>query len=56
MLVKRSEDQLAQRPSSSCSGRFTQREAKSAGRAHRTEMEIATSTLPRIAFEYGQMA
>ena len=26
------------------------------GRAHRTETEIATSTLPRIAFEYGQMA
>ena len=29
---------------------------KPIGRAHRTEMEIATSTLPRIAFEYGQMA
>ena len=29
---------------------------KSIGRAHRTETEIATSTLPRTAFEYGQMA
>ena len=29
---------------------------KSIGQAHRTETEIATSTLPRIAFEYGQMA
>jgi hypothetical protein len=29
---------------------------KSVGRAHWTETEIATSTLPRIAFEYGQMA
>jgi hypothetical protein len=29
---------------------------KSIGQVHRTETEIATSTLPRIAFEYGQMA
>jgi hypothetical protein len=29
---------------------------KSIDRAHRVETEIATSTLPRIAFEYGQMA
>jgi hypothetical protein len=29
---------------------------KSIGQAHRTETEIATSTLPRIAFEHGQMA
>jgi hypothetical protein len=29
---------------------------KSTGRAYRTETEIVTSTLPRIAFEYGQMA
>jgi hypothetical protein len=29
---------------------------KSIGQAHRTETEIATSTLPRIAFEYGQIA
>src|ERR1700730_7451957 len=29
---------------------------KSIGRAHRTETEIATSTLLRIAFEYGQIA
>jgi hypothetical protein len=29
---------------------------KSIGQAQRTEAEIATSTLFRIAFEYGQMA
>jgi hypothetical protein len=29
---------------------------KSIGPAHRTETEIATSTLLRIAFEYGQIA
>jgi hypothetical protein len=29
---------------------------KPIGRAHRTETEIATSTLLRIAFEYGQIA
>jgi hypothetical protein len=29
---------------------------KSIGRAHRSETEIATSTLPRIAFEYRQIA
>jgi hypothetical protein len=29
---------------------------KSIGRAHRTETEIATSTLLQIAFEYGQIA